>query len=223
MAKDNKIQDTIEFSLIAEQTVVNTTVKITATIAGIITPNVAEDALRENIRSIMKKFIDTAVWQISGIIRSKDDSGMEKIRLSATTRVSETENYALEERAEAASVKGMKISSVAVDTAPPTSMIEETESSLRITLLAKAVGECAHINGAVSDDHSKLGDDYRLGEVVFSRDANSTSNLSNSSHRNVSQMAMVSASYGSGFDEAGTLGNAVKLTMYAAIVLRRDH
>jgi|ERR1019366_430321 hypothetical protein len=216
MAKDNKIQDTIEFSLIAEQTVVNTTVKITATIAGIITPNVAEDALRENIRSIMKKFIDTAIWQISGIIRSKDDSGMERIRLTATTRVSETENYALEERAEAASVKGMKISSVAVDTAPPTSMIEETESSLRITLLAKAVAECANINGA-------LGDDYRLGEVSFSRDANSTSNLSNSSHRNVSQMAMASASYGSGFDEAGTLGNAVKLTMYAAIILRKDH
>lgn len=80
------IQDTIEFTLSAEETVVNKTVRINATIVGMIATDTTEQSLREQIFKVMRKFIDTD-WQFSNMVRTGHVSSMEQLQLTATARV----------------------------------------------------------------------------------------------------------------------------------------
>src|ERR1041385_4825004 len=83
------IQDTIEFVLIEEETVVNDTVKVTANLVGMVPQDSTEADLRNSIRSLLRNFIDIE-WQFSNIVRTGDPSGQERITLTATTRIPET-------------------------------------------------------------------------------------------------------------------------------------
>ena len=49
------IQDTIQFTVTAETTVTNTTVKITATISSIVTPEIAEANLKEKVQGMLDR------------------------------------------------------------------------------------------------------------------------------------------------------------------------
>lgn len=212
------IQDTIEFALLAEKTVVNKTVKLIAHIVAMIKSDTPEKTLTTNVQAMMMKFID-APWSFSNMQRSADQSGMERITLQASARVSESQNYSLDKRTRAVSTEGLNITAVQADTTPPMSDIEKTESDLRADLLGKAIAEMAVINQA-------MGVDYRVGRVTF-ESVNNAANfqLSNSS-RGSGKTAMAQA-YGAGFGadmpggEEG-LGNAVKLTMQATIEYRRS-
>lgn len=205
------VQDSIDFALMAEETVVNNTVKLTATISGIITPDMIEAKLKDGIREMMKKFISNATWHFSGLTRTNHPSGMEEIMLTATSRVSESENSALDKRIRDVSKEGMSITNISVDTSPPASMIEETESRLRVLILAKAMKELATINTAMGDTT------YRLGNVVFQ---NTVDNFATSNMRKSPSMMASASTYG-GLYEDEILGNAVKLIMRANIGLRR--
>jgi hypothetical protein len=207
------IQDTIEFTLSAEETVVNDTVRITASIVGMIAQDTSEQSLRESIRTMMKKFIDTD-WQFSNVARTSHASGQEQITLNATTRVAESENYALDRRREEASreVNGLRIVSASVDTSATTTQIQETQQKLRLALLKTAQEEARLINQTLTETL------YRLGAVTFGQVYDSESNT-----RAGGRMAMASAAsaaYGSGFSNDDTIGNAVKLTMQATVQLR---
>ena len=93
--------------------------------------------------------------------RNSHRSGMEEITLTATSRVTESENYALDRRSRDVSTEGLTINSVSVDTSPPATMIEEAESALRLMLLTKATKQLVAINEHL--DSAK----YRLGDVEF--------------------------------------------------------
>lgn len=203
-------QDSISFIISAEEVVVNTTVKVVATIVAI--QDMTEDGLREAIRELMQRFI-AADWQFSGMSRTSHASGREQVTLTATARVPESENNALDRRSREASRDGLRIHTVNADTSPSPAQIEETQSELRQSLLKKALAELGVIN------HT-LGQTYRLGRVIFDPDPTETA-----SNRRPGMMAMA-ASYSSGFDHAGgggagEIGNAVKLTMRALVQLRR--
>lgn len=206
-----KPEDTIEFTLAAEETIVNDTVKITAQINGMISRNTTEQQLRDSIRALMRKFIATDDWQYANTTRNSDPSGQERITLIATTRVHENENYALDRRREEASRDSemVNIASVQTDTTPPQRQIEETQSRLRLALLTKARNELALINAAT-------GEDYRLGSVLF-RDSLGA-NVSNAPRGGI--IASAASLYGSGFGDDDTIGNAVKLSMQATVQLR---
>lgn len=203
------IQDSIQFDLYAEEVVVNTTVKVIANLATLLSPDTSEDQHKENIREVMQSFIRSD-WQFSGITRSTHASGREQMTLTATARVPESENYALDRRREQASRDGLRIASVSTDTSPTQEQMEETQSKLRLRLLQKARTELQKINNA-------LDQDYRLAEVVFDPVDESAANV---------RTARPSAMYGAGFAAAeasaaaGPLGNAVKLTMQARVTLR---
>lgn len=241
MAKSAQpVQDTIEFPLMAEYTIVNTTVKLTAHISGMITPDVTEDSLRDTIRDMLKRFVDTTkyvdtTWQISNTNRSRSNpsarrrrdpqrqrtpSGMEQIALTATVRVPESEHYALDERAAAVSIKGMTIARADVDTAPSQEMIDDAERKLRVVLLKKATEELKLIN-------KSLESTYRLGSVVFSPNpTTSTSNMRSSNASMAKSPFQIEAFYSGNGGDAGSsalLGNAVKMTIYAEIELRQSH
>ena len=209
------IQDIIAFTLKAEHTIVNTTIKITASISGMINPDLTEETLRENIRDMMKSFVD-GTWHISGTTRSKHTSGMEQINLTATTRVSEKEYYDLDDRAKNVSEKGLAIARVDVDTMPSAELIEQAESKLRIELLAKVIAEQTLINKA-------LDRPFRIGNISFDME---TTNYSNSNARMASLNSAAAspynmAAYYNGNGGSGEpLGNAVKLVKTAYVELR---
>ena len=206
-------QDTIEFTLTAEETVVNSTVRIEANIDGMIAQDMAEQNLREVIRTIMRRFIETD-WQFSNMLRSSHKSGMEQVSLTATARVPESENYALDRRREEAARDHdwVKITAAQANTSPTAAQIAETQSKLRVTLVKKAQEECTVLSKAT-------GDHYRLGSVLYGPVFDSTSNIRASSMGVTAGSAKTS--YGSGFDtDDDSIGNAVKLTMQATIQLR---
>ena len=126
--------DSIKFSLQAEQVVVNTTVKIIANVVAMVTPDLVEARLNDSIREVMQKFIN-ADWQFSGMIRNPHAAGLEQINVTATARVPESENYALDQRRQRASREGLSIAQVSTDTSPTSAQIEDTQSELRHQLL----------------------------------------------------------------------------------------
>jgi len=220
----NPVQDTISFALVAEETVINTTVKLTATISCIVTPDMTEAKLKEGIRAMMKMFISetqgadgkksAVTWQFANLNRTTHASGMEQADLTATARVHESDNYSLEMRARAVSQEGMTITNVAADTTPPQHMIEAAESELRIKLLKKAQTELTKINEATAPLT------YRLGNINYQMVADSAHFSMANATRSMNKTATAMA-YGSTFgEEEDSLGNAVKLTLRASVELR---
>jgi len=210
----HSVQDTIQFDVKAEQVVTNDTVRVTAQLVGMILSETAEQSVRESIRTLMKKFISTD-WQFSNTQRSAHASGREQITLTATARVPESENYALDRRRDEAGrdSDSMKIVSAVIDTSPTASQIEETQRKLRLEILKKAQDELKLINEAMNDK-------YRLGQVVFQA---SGSDAANQAYAASARGGMLSGktAYGSGFaEDDDTIGNAVKMTMQASVQLR---
>lgn len=218
MPKDT-VQDDITFTLVSERTIVNDTVKMVASISQAVTAGMTEPKLKESVREMMEKFIPGGKWSFSNMTRSTSSSGMEQIDLQASARVSEKENYSIEKRTRNVSTEGLAIRDIAVDTTPPTSMIEENESALRVDLLRKVNAELQIINKTMGGGPSA----YRVGSVAFQPVTNNFANT-----MALSPKTAHAATYGSGFgaDLAGsgapdTLGNAVKLTMRATVTYRR--
>jgi hypothetical protein len=208
---DDITQDTLDFQLIAEHTVVNTTVKLVAKIEALANLQ-TEDDLRSDIRKTLKSFID-ADWQFSNMLRVSDNTGYERICLTASVRVSESENYNLIDRAKAVSRKGLQIIDVDADTSIPSKQISEAESDLRVELIQRASAERVKLSKAA-------GRNYRVHSMLFS---------SVGKTRQVINNPATKMAYGTGFDssEDGTLGNAAKLTMNAsvklAVIVENDH
>ena len=218
------VQDTIQFDLSAERTVVNDTVKLTAHIACIVTPDMTDGNLNAGIRDMMTKLVSETqgsdgvkkpvVWNFSGTSRTSHASGMEQVTLMATARVHESDNQSMDKRIREVSKEGMTITSIVADTAPPSHMIEAAESDLRIVLLQKATTELDAINNALG------GETYRLGEVSFERSSDDDA-YANSRGSKAFVMAATYRPPTGGDDSA--LGNAVKLTMTANITFRKSH
>ena len=208
------IQDVIEFQLVAEETVVNDTVKITANLAGLVPLALTETELKDQLRDMMRRFISDATWQFSGLERRSHASGREEFALLATTRVSESENHGLDQRARDAAKADVRIASVSVDTAPPQVMVEDCEARLRISLLRKALEQRELINSVAGDPP------FRLHHLSYHTAAADLSRLTASNTRAIATMS--AQSYGSGMDDEGNLGNALKLAMRATVKLARS-
>jgi len=211
------IQDTIDFTLRAEHTIVNKTVKLIATVVALVAGDTTEEALRADIKATMKKLIE-ADWQFSNMTRSADASGWERVTLNASVRVPESENYNLDNRAKEASRKGLTITDVRVDTSVPYSMIEEAESDLRLVLIEKVHAERAKLERSLD-----AGSSYRIHSLSFSHVASPSNNFSNSSAHTMAMVVGGSAktAYGSGFSDDDTLGNASKISMQVSVSLAR--
>ncbi len=219
----NPVQDTISFSLVAEKTVVNTTVKLTASISVTMLPGMTETSMKDGIRDMMQSLISETMaddggkravtWQFANLSRSTATSGVEQVDLTATARVHESDNYSLDKRIRDVSKTGMSITDINADTSPPQAMIEAAESELRISLLKKATTELNKINNEMSTG-------YRLGAVNFQigTDYVGGSRMAAMTSNSISPKGMMYAT-DMGGDE-NSLGNAVKLTLRANIELR---
>lgn len=203
------VQDTIEFTLSADDVVVNDTVKLSATIVSLVKSEITEASLTASIQQMMSRLISTAKWQFSGMTRQNDQSGMERIAVLATTRVPEAESKGIDKRIRDVSVEGMNITNISADITPPAWMIEPAESKLRLTLLGKATAELAAINEV-------MGGSYRIGQITFTNQNNWNPSNNRASTAYAATMSM-EGPHGGG----ETLGNAMKLTLIASVELRR--
>lgn len=191
-------QDTVTLQLRDELVVTNDTVRVSVQVVALIADDTAEETIREDIRKALSAFIPDAEWHFNSIHRAKDGTGYERITLLAHTRVNERENYKLEIRAQSASRQGLQIGQPVVDTSVPNAKLEEAESNLRSSLVAKAVQEMSSISEAANRS-------YRLHKIKFL-------------NANDLTRSAVTMSYGSGFSEAEGLANAQKLTMTAEVI-----
>lgn len=213
------VQDAIQYVLVAESTVVNDSVKLVASISGMIPSGTTQDAMILDIRSMMQKLVPDAQWMFAGINRTQDVSGMERIDLQASARVSENENYGLDKRARDVSKEGMTVTSIYADTTPPADMVEKCEQELRVTLLKKAQVEMHDINKVMQSS-------YRISDVTFNPASQDMSNSRMSSKTPYGSGVVAMATMAMSADAAGgsapqTLGNAVKLVMRATVTLRK--
>ncbi len=140
--------DTLGFSLTEERQVVNDTVRITARVHAQREPGISEAALRSEMRQALRAFVDAPDWQLSPARRETQPTGVETITVTASVRVSETENHALKERADRASRPGLTLSGPSADLAIPTDILQATESEIRRALLARASAEARALSGA---------------------------------------------------------------------------
>lgn len=211
------VNDQINFQLRADKTVTSDTVKVIVTINALVEGETTETVLRQDIKAGLAKFI-AAEWQINVIERTSDESGYEKALLRATARVSERENYNLENRAKDVSRKGLQFGQVKVDTSIPAPLLEAAEKELRLKLLMEAYEEAAELSKAAKRD-------YRVQAINYQ-------NVGDPYARKSAATAMVaSTSYGSGFrggslesvggddDDGESLANAQKISLAASIVL----
>lgn len=206
------LQDTIEFELTAEETVVNDTVKVIAQVDAIITTDESDDTLYSRIRSTLMQFIPSAKWQFSNISRSNDTAGVERLTLVASARIPETENRNLRERSREASRKGLSISSYRVDEQIPASMVDAVSKKLRLKILELANAELEDVREAMGDDTWRI---YSVNHL-----ADSTKN-----HRHVMEAATRSLTYGiggaAGAGDDEPLGNAQKFSIRSHVILAR--
>lgn len=200
------LDDVMSFQLRASKVVINKTVKIAVQIVALSPDDSAESQLRADIKAALAAFIPDAEWQISGIHRSTDDSGYERVNLTATARVDEKENYNLETRAKKVSKTGLQLTDVTADTTVPQNDLEAAERELRATILTDALAEAKAVSDATGLDYRIKSINYQNGGDPAMRKMAATSNVT---------------AYGSGFggdDEEG-LSNAQKVTLSAQIQL----
>lgn len=210
----NIVQDTIHFNLTAETTVINDTVKVMASIEAVIQPGQDDPALRSEIRSTLSKLISGADWQFSNFVRSTDRTGLERVSLTATTRVSETENSNLDGRAVSVSRPGLTIVRVTVDQSIPHVKIEAAEHTLRMTLLTRANDELAAVNTIMGKD-KQTSAVYRVSGIEFEREGSS-----DYSHMRTKSYAATAIMESAASDDS-VLGHAEKIKLNARLTLSR--
>ena len=207
-------QDTVNFVLRADKVVTNDTVKVIVTVDTLSAQQTTEKELRTEIRQVLGKFIPGAEWAFDSQTRTNDTSGYERVTLRATTRINETENYKLQDRANESSRQGLRLSNVEVDSSIPMPMLEKAEKELRATLVKKALDEAKEMA-------ELTGRDYRLGIVNINNASDPYSRKAGMA--NTRAYAVASASMGGGASDAADeegLGNSQRLELTANIELR---
>lgn len=159
-----KLHDSLSYDLAEEAVIVTDTIRVSATLVGIIQPDTTEDALAAAIRSKVEQFIPNVEWQFSNTIRRPHGSGWQEVTMTATTRAPVSEHGALDRRREEsdAGKVGVKIANYVVDATPPVEDVRRTEAQLRAKILQLAMDEAKAISQAT-------GRTYRVGHINFTK------------------------------------------------------
>lgn len=205
-------QDTITFFLSADKLVVSDTIKVNIQVNALVPNDKGEEAIRTDIKSALAKFIPSADWSFNNLQRSSDTTGYERIWVQASARVSERENYKLHERAKQASVQGLSLDNIGVDTTVPVYKLEKAEQELRLEIIKKAMTETKEIGELTNRDYRVQAIEYQnQGDPGVRKSAGTVSNMYTS-------MGTSSApTGGAGSDDS--LTNAQRVSLSAHITL----
>lgn len=206
-----RLQDTIKFIVTEEGAVVTKTIRVTATLTGIVTPEKTEELLTSDIRSVVQRFITNVDWQFSNTTRRGHPSGYEEFSVTATVRAPIAEHYALDQRAKDASPDaGLRISNIQVDTNPPQGDIQAAEQKLRLKVMKTAQDEAKAFSEATKRD-------YRVGVIDYTGMQQGIQSM----NRPVMAYAAAVPLGGSG-EASAPIDNTLKLTMSGHVTLRTN-
>jgi hypothetical protein len=206
----------LSFQLSADTVVVNDTVRLNVSVVAMISKDQPDDAVKADIKAMMKALVDTD-WSFSNMVRAMDQSGLERLTVSATARVPEAENVRLDERARAVSREGLRIVSISPDTSVPKRMVQEAESKLRVELMKRAHDEAQLLSREAPPKGRRVeGDGWATVWVVHEVD------FHRADHHDLSSKS-VTAQAGMAYGHASeTIGNAERLSMTASVALRAE-
>lgn len=189
----------IKFDMTDEVTITNTTVKITAWIAGVINGQ-DRPTLEAQSLELAKKLFPDVSWAFSNFTFQPDGFSF---RVQANCRIDSTENDNLPAKAEVLGEKGkLTISISNIDSSIPLFQKRDAESDLRVALIDKAKAEASKLGGVVS-------------EVNFS-EAHVRDITSNSYGVRAASYALESTSKGIGADSVN-LGHSEKIYLQASV------
>jgi hypothetical protein len=156
--------DTLRFRLSASSTLPRSTVRVTVQVHTLVsTGDQDHDALVARVREALARFIDAA-WTVSGVTRKSDDTGFERVELTASAMVPVRENYNLQERARRASVEGLAITDPCVDSRLPGKVIAEATMGLQEYIVELAQQRIERFDRAT-------GRKWRIGDIQFGLDS----------------------------------------------------
>ena len=189
----------IKFDMTDEVTITNTTVKITAWIAGVINGQ-DRPTLEAQALELAKKLFPDVSWAFSNFTFQPDGFSF---RVQANCRIDSTENDNLPAKAEVLGEKGkLTISISNIDSSIPLFQKRDAESDLRVALIDKAKAEASKLGGVVS-------------AVNFS-EAHVRDITSNAYGGRAASYALESTSKGIGADSVN-LGHSEKIYLQASV------
>src|ERR1044071_3850993 len=148
-------QDEIVISLTEHKSVTHDTVRINVTVNAQRDSTASETDFRNKIRAVLGNFIPSAEWRFTSVNRQRGQTRFEQVVVSAVTRVKESENVQLAERANSASEQGMEIVGPQAHFACTTERVREINRELRIALVKQAQEECNEYNKSRGDYRSE--------------------------------------------------------------------
>lgn len=154
------LDDTVNFKLHATRTKVQETVQINVPVTLLVQPAQNDPkVLDAHIRDALQRFI-RAEWVFSTIRREGETLGYERLRLSATARVSPVEIYNLKERARNAGQEGLELGEPTVNYKLPSAKVSEVNSALRLQLLEDLMQQIPVLNKVT-------GREWRIGSIQY--------------------------------------------------------
>jgi len=201
-------QDTLEFALVRDATVVNNTVRIAARVTARLEPGETPEALSARVREAMNRLVapdgEGRAWAFSNVRRGPDATGGEIATLTAAIRAPEAQNQNLVARAAAVSERGLAVSDVEADPSTPRPLVERAVSDLRARLAADAIEEARKLSEAMRRT-------FRVHRIAFAQETQEGFRGTGGN------AALAASSCGGGDDEA--LGNAQRVTVRAMVTL----
>lgn len=157
------VVDTLRFRLAASRTLPHSHVRVGVLVYVLVSVNDRDqDALVARVRAALARFID-ASWSVTDIKREADETGYERVELSASAQVPARENHSLDDRARLASVEGLAITLPTVNARLSGTVIAQTTLALHDHILELARQRIERI------DHL-TGRKWRIGDIQFGID-----------------------------------------------------
>ncbi len=192
----------LTFDMMDEKTVTNDTIKVTATIDGLVQGDTKE-VIEESIQAAMKELLPDADWAFSNFTFYRRNFPMYSVKASA--RVLASHDDGLVDRAEKLTTDKLAIAIENIDHSIPAHRFKEAESELRETLLLRATAEAKKLSEIYGQ--SLEVDSIRFGAPTVSQ-----------------PIRMASASYleSSVSAKGGGLGHSEKTVLSAKVVLKTE-
>ncbi len=203
-SQDDVFRFKVQVSRTETQDSVQLRVPVTALIQALQPdPSVLDASIREALQS----FIATE-WVFSAIKREGDAVGFERLSLTATARVPNSEIYNLRERARVVGREGLEVGTPVVNYKLPEVRVNAANTALRLQVIEQVKAEIPMLNKA-------SGRDWRIGQIEFGvrsdSDEEDSSRYRKGGYRSASEEAI---------DADAGLAGGEKFSLLAEITLK---
>jgi hypothetical protein len=152
--------NTVTLQLNAEQWVVTKTALVTIGVNASMSGNALEKA-QNDILSKLNKISNQGEWHIVSFNRNLDQSGLERVQISAQARLPSSDLSGLRDKAKAMSAPGETFTLDNVEFVPSTEELHDANANLRNDIYQQAKTEIANLNKIYPDQK------YYLHSVNF--------------------------------------------------------